>query len=91
MYKKITGSKGDRWLKDGKFIKASEVPKEVKQNFITDDEIKGKCLVCGESPDHKRNILGMIVEVCDKDYYSPQCTYGYLAGILKKKGLYGSN
>lgn len=82
-YKKITGRNGDRWLKDGKLVKASEVPEGIKNP--TD---KGKCFVCGEDATHKRNVLGMIVELCDQDYFNN--SYGAVAGLLKKKGLYGT-
>lgn len=85
MYKLIKGAKGERWMKDNKFIKASEVPEEVKQNYTDISEVNKQCIVCGEPKEHQRIILAMMVALCDDHYYN--LTYGAVAGLLKKKGL----
>lgn len=87
MYKKVEGRNGVRWLKDGRFVKASEVPEDIKQNYVVKKDLNKKCVVCGDPKEHQRIVLGMMVALCDSDYYN--LTYGAIAGLLKKKGLYG--
>lgn len=80
-YKIIKSSKGTRYMKDGKFVK-----KEVVPQFILDGhDPEGDCIECGIGGEHKRMILGIKVALCDIHYYS--LTYGYIAGLMKERGL----
>lgn len=43
------------------------------------------CLFCGIEASHKRSVTGVIVPLCDEDYYAR--TYGECAGKLKEKEM----
>lgn len=80
-YKVLNTSKGTRYMKDGKFVKADDMPEFIKEGHDPTTD----CVVCGNGGNHKRMILGMATCLCDNHYYS--ATYGAVAGILKKKGF----
>jgi len=78
--KLIKNSKaGDRWMKDGKFVKDEAVSEGEKKLY------KGECLFCNEQGNRKRLVLGMILPLCDNHYYSEML--GAVVAQARKKGL----
>lgn len=79
MYKLIKNSKGNRWMKDGKFVKESDVPKVWKWIHTKKD------IFTGEDATHQRMVGGVMIPLSDDSYYKE--TIGSLTGYLKKKGI----
>ena len=77
MYKLIKNKKGDRWMKDGKFVSADSVP-EVDKRIVLNQDI-----YTGEAATHKRIIGGVMIPLSDSSYYKE--TVGSITGYLNKE------
>jgi hypothetical protein len=67
-YKAITGSKGTRYLKDGKLIAKSKIP-EATLKALDEGDDKGKfCIFCGIPCKYERFINLQTVYVCEEHY-----------------------
>lgn len=78
-YRIITNSKGDRWMKDGKFVSKDDVSEAVKKLF------RKECFLCDQIGNHKRLLNGQQLPLCDEHYY--QTTLGRLAQASRELGL----
>lgn len=78
-YRPIANSKGDRWMKDGKFFPADDVPEGIKKQF------RKECFLCDQEGTHKRLLNGALYPLCDDHYHVT--TLGRLAQAVRELGL----
>ena len=87
MYKIVEGAKGKRYMKDGRFIKASDVPEEELKRLELNipDTIEGdnkKCIFCGMYSNLPRTVNGRTIYLCNEHFYSE--TIGKIAQKIRE-------
>jgi hypothetical protein len=86
MYKKVESVKGVRYLKDGRFIKHTEVPEDIKTelNNLPKPEPQEKvCLFCDQYGKYTRLLNMQTVYLCETDFYDK--SIGKIAEKLRSR------
>lgn len=85
-YKLINSKHGNRYMKDNRFIKADDVPQEIKDKLETKTaaaEAPSKtCIFCGEAATESRFIQLQTIALCNDHFYSR--TVGQIVQKLKE-------
>lgn len=86
-YKLIKSSKGTRYMKDGKFIKITDIPEDVLQRLHDKQEVDTSrdCIFCGAPGTKQRMAYPRLVDLCDEHYYSKNISNV----IVRAKEIYG--
>ena len=95
IYKKSRGPRGrSLYFLDGKMISVKTIPPEIVASLEIHNEYNSEvkyeaekpvkhCLFCGMPATKTRVVNGMIVELCDEDYYDK--SIGKIAGKLTEE------
>lgn len=68
-YKVFHTKTGPRYMKDGKFVKVSDVPLAMMGQLATGAKTRS-CLFCGEPGTKQRLVTGQSVDLCEQHYYA---------------------
>lgn len=77
MYQIVKGTRGTRYLKDGKFIAKDKIPEGVIQSLESGAKGDKLCLFCGKPSKLTRAYNAQPVYLCDEHYYDK--TMGQIA------------
>ena len=80
-YKIIQGTKGQRYLKDGKLVSKDKIPEDVLASLVDDKPVR-TCAICGKVATKARLLNLQTIECCEEHY---TVTLGKLAELLRKK------
>lgn len=88
-YKLIKSKHGNRYMKDGKFVKYDSVPQEIKDKLETNNAAATlldpkKCLFCDEPATETRYVNMQTIALCSEHFYS--MNIGHI--VMKLKEVY---
>lgn len=71
IYKTIESKGVIRYMKDGKFTAKDSIPTDALMKLVGSSEIKySGCIFCSKEGTRQRLITGVMVHLCDDDYYT---------------------
>ncbi len=76
MYKVIEGTRGKRYMHNGKLVKTSDVPEDIieqlKDRATVEEEhekVNKSCIFCGMHGNFPRLVNNRTIYLCSQDYY----------------------
>lgn len=80
-YRAVITKTGTRYMRDGKFVSAGEVPEAIRRGVHSGVKVR-TCLFCGQPATKQRYVYPQSVDLCDDHYYAE--TIGRIAHQLKE-------